>query len=420
MALLAFIAVLALIILASRFNRSLGHAMWLGCFIFAWAGSMSPSDLIAAVVALVTEPKSLALIAVVALLLALGRGLEASGLMDQAVHRMQKKIRSPKTALFVFPAVIGLLPVPGGSIFSAPIVESLSKGLGVGQARKSVINYWFRHVWEYSWPLYPAMITICVLSEISMAQLVVYAGLLTPISAVIGWFLLLPRLKGWPEEAGLAKDDRPDSLAGLIPLAVVLVGALAGGPLAARLQRIDPALAVLPSQTSFILALIVGVWLTMRLSPVKLSFSQIALTKQAGKIIYFLAAVLAFKNVALASGLIEELGRTMSAHHLPLTAIVCLLPFAIGLTTGYALAYVAAGFPVFIGLLPAEGFIPYLVLGHYCGFMGVLLSPAHPCLILSNQYFTAPTGEFYRLLWPACLLTLACGAAVVAVWFNFL
>lgn len=420
MALLAFISVLVLIILASRLKFSLGHAMWLGCLIFALAGSMSPSELAAALISLLTEPKNLALMAVVALLLALGKGLELSGLMDQAVHRLQKRIHSPKTALFVFPAVVGLLPVPGGTIFSAPIVESLSKGLELSQARKSVINYWFRHVWEYSWPLYPAMITICVLGEITMAQLVICSGALTPIAAAVAWILYLPRLKGWPEGASLADDNRPDSLIGLIPLVVVLLGALAGGPLAETLHKINPALAILPSQTSFVLALIIGVWLTMRLSPVRLSLSQIALTKQAGKIVYFLIAVLAFKNVALASGLIEELGRTMSAHHLPLTAIVCILPFAIGLTTGYALAYVAAGFPVFIGLLPAEGFIPYLVLGHYCGFMGVLLSPAHPCLILSNQYFSAPTDEFYRLLWPACLITLACGAAVVAVWLNVL
>jgi len=50
------------------------------------------------------------------------------------------------------------------------------------------------------------------------------------------------------------------------------------------------------------------------------------------------------------------------------------------------------------------------------GFTGVLLSPAHACLVLSNSYFQCQPGEFYRRLWPPTLLTLA-GAFV---WFYLI
>jgi hypothetical protein len=38
------------------------------------------------------------------------------------------------------------------------------------------------------------------------------------------------------------------------------------------------------------------------------------------------------------------------------------------------------------------------MLAYACGFMGVMLSPAHLCLVVSNQYFDADIREVYRLL----------------------
>ncbi len=131
--------------------------------------------------------------------------------------------------------------------------------------------------------------------------------------------------------------------------------------------------------------------------------------------VYLVASILIFKNVAVESGAIEELGRVISAWNLPLGLVVSVISFFIGLITGFSPAYVATGFPVFIGLIPQEHMAAYLMLGHAAGFAGVLLSPAHACLVLSNKYFQAPFGPLFKRLVPVVVLSLA--FAVAWAWF---
>jgi hypothetical protein len=38
-----------------------------------------------------------------------------------------------------------------------------------------------------------------------------------------------------------------------------------------------------------------------------------------------------------------------------------------------------------------------------CGFVGVLLSPLHLCLVLSNEYFQTRLSAVYMHLWFPCL-----------------
>jgi hypothetical protein len=46
-----------------------------------------------------------------------------------------------------------------------------------------------------------------------------------------------------------------------------------------------------------------------------------------------------------------------------------------------------------------------------CGFGGVLLSPVHLCLVLTNQYFKANLSAVYRYLIPPTLFMMAVGFA---------
>ena len=43
--------------------------------------------------------------------------------------------------------------MPGGAIFSAPLVKGAAEGLDATPGQLSLVNYWFRHVWEVAWPL---------------------------------------------------------------------------------------------------------------------------------------------------------------------------------------------------------------------------------------------------------------------------
>ncbi|MCK4325381.1 DUF401 family protein, partial [bacterium] len=49
----------------------------------------------------------------------------------------------------------------------------------------------------------------------------------------------------------------------------------------------------------------------------------------------------------------------------------------------------------------------YIILAYGCGYIGVLLSPVHICLILTRDYFKANLVGIYRLILTPILLLLA-------------
>lgn len=99
------------------------------------------------VVALVQE-KFLFLVAIVGSILILSDALERSGQSARLMEALSGYLTRPRLRLIFFPALIGLLPMPGGAIFSAPMVKAVSVNMKLGNEDKVVINYWFRHVWE--------------------------------------------------------------------------------------------------------------------------------------------------------------------------------------------------------------------------------------------------------------------------------
>ena len=47
--------------------------------------------------------------------------------------------------------------------------------------------------------------------------------------------------------------------------------------------------------------------------------------------------------------------------------------------------------------------LAYIMLAMVCGFAGVLLSPLHLCLVLSNEYFQTRLSSVYKYLWFPCI-----------------
>ena len=71
---------------------------------------------------------------------------------------MKSWLKNRRLLYVGLPALVGLLPMPGGALFSAPLVDSVDSEKGIGGTLKAAVNYWFRHIWEYWWPLYPGVI----------------------------------------------------------------------------------------------------------------------------------------------------------------------------------------------------------------------------------------------------------------------
>src|SRR5262245_23263268 len=93
------------------------------------------------------EPATGRFVAAMGLIVGLTMVMQASGEMARLTASFKAWFRRPRVVLAALPAIIGLLPMPGGALFSAPMVEQ-SAGPSMGPEDKALVNYWYRHVWE--------------------------------------------------------------------------------------------------------------------------------------------------------------------------------------------------------------------------------------------------------------------------------
>jgi len=97
----------------------------------------------------------------------------------------------------------------------------------------------------------------------------------------------------------------------------------------------------------------------------------------------------------------------LSKLQVPLVLIAVVLPLIVGVLTGITIAFVGSTLPILIPLVQSHGesqfILAYVMVALVTGFSGVLLSPLHLCMILSNEFFEAEPGPVYRQLWRPCL-----------------
>lgn len=124
--------------------------------------------------------------------------LRTGGILDDLVLSLHRLLKSPRLTLAIMPAFLGLLPSLGGARFSAPIVEMTAKGLGLAAEHKANINFWFRHIFEFSSPIIPGMLMACSIANIPFSQLLLHLAWVTPLFFAIGWLVLMRKIKILP------------------------------------------------------------------------------------------------------------------------------------------------------------------------------------------------------------------------------
>jgi hypothetical protein len=119
----------------------------------------------------------------------------------------------------------------------------------------------------------------------------------------------------------------------------------------------------------------------------------------------------AFIEAQLADGtlLMGHVRNELSSWNIPLLLVMILIPFISGITTGIAIGFVGASFPIVMTLMgenPAHGtLLSTTLLAYASGYVGMLLSPVHVCLIVTNQHFkTSLAGSIFKLTKPALVV----------------
>ncbi|PIE56364.1 MAG: hypothetical protein CSA34_04590 [Desulfobulbus propionicus] len=376
----------------------LGGALGMGLFF-----GLAPSLLVQTGASALVQPKFLVLVSIVGLILMLSGALEKTGQSARLMEALGGYLVRPRLRLVFFPALIGLLPMPGGAVFSAPMVKSVSQDLEMTNEDRVLINYWFRHIWEFVWPLYPGFILTVSLAEIPVANFIAHTWPGVPVMFFLGWWFFL-RKTALTVRQGTQTAQRKGSgldilLAGL-PLIIAICGAIG-------LEFVlSHAVTTIPMEMGVIVALAAAVACVMVQNRLGGDFLWHALTgKGLWSMLAVIGAIFIFKDIMATAGVVESMAAAAGGATALLAASI-LLPFLVGLISGINVAFVGATFPLILGLLHTLGMedkvLAYMVLGTFSGFTGVMVSPLHICFLLTTNYFDTELPRTWRRLVVPC------------------
>ncbi len=382
-------AVFVLIVVLLRKKLKIGHVMLIGAAFLALLYLMSPAKIAGTVASALTDPVTLKLALALTLIRVFELLLRERQILGEMTGASRALLRNKKAAMVSMPLLIGMLPSVGGAYFSAPMVDEATKGHKMTKEEKAFVNYWFRHPWEFILPLYPGLVLASAITGMELRTLIAVNLAPSALMAVGGFLFSMRGVKGRPSGEKISKRG----FLSFLPIALVLLLVVA-----LRLEL----------YLSFV-AVIAALFVIYRYPP-----KEILRVLKEGfslDVIVLILGVMLFKTTMESSGAVASLSAYFTSKGIPLMPMLFLLPFVTGMLTGITVGYVGAAFPLLLSLaggdtLAAVGF------AFASGFVGVLLSPVHVCLILTREYFRAEMSGIYRRTLPAGALVLAGAVAV--------
>lgn len=402
------IAVFTLMLLGMRCRLGLGLSVLLGSLCIALLFGCSVPDWLRLAGGVFQDSVILTVWGVVALVLALSALMESSGQAERFMNALSLRVSSPAARLVFFPILIGLLPMPGGAVFSAPMITAVTKNLHVPEVDKSLVNYWFRHVAELSWPLYPAVILAASFAGISTALLGVWTFPLTLACFGVGWLFLIRPLS-MPAAMTAAATSEEGRWSNILrqgaPIFISLAGAL--------LLEAVFACTSIPMDYGILFALAAGLLCCLRQNGLGIGdFCRTLVRPHVLKMLFMIGALGVFKNVLSQGGVAQSIidaGSGDAAIWLLATVLSALM----GLLTGMLVACVGAVAPLLLVMVesaygPGHA-LPWLTLCMISGAAGYMASPLHICFVLSCQYFKVDMATAWRRMPLPALAYWLCG-----------
>jgi len=376
----AFIFFFILFLLRRKIN--VGYALLGGSLLFIILYPENFDKLPVAIFKAITSHTSLNLFLSLTLIKSFEYSLRQTGLMQSMTEASQTLVNNKKLSIISMPLIIGMLPSLGGAYLSAPMVDSATKNLTMSREEKAFINYWYRHPWELILPLYPGIVFASALSGIPLRDLILLNLPVALVFFVSGFFLSMQKLKS---EKKINKGKYAfRSLYSFIPIVLVLMPVI--------IFKIDLSI------TLFFNILILCIYF-------KKSFKEtISIIKHGftADVIILVSGVIIFKEMLQVSGAVYGIATAITASGIPYLLVFITLPLFIGLITGISVGFVGSTFPL---LLHLKETLPYEIsIAFVSGYIGVLISPLHLCLILTKEYFKADLLGIYKKVVPASII----------------
>lgn len=375
---LVMLVTLGIVVILLQKKVNLGNAMLAGsCFLFL-TSSPHWSTLEQAAGNLFFSASTWEILFALYLVMCLEYQLRTTGIIDGLMTVSRVLLKSDKVLLPLMPAFLGFLPSLGGAIFSAPLVEAAGKPYSLSAERKTAINYWFRHLWECTNPIIPALLLASNMANVPLGDLIANMLWVTGVCLFIGWFYYIYPLKS---QVRANSTDNPPQQAHNYRYLL-----LAGGPIIANLVMVV-GFKLSPATAMFLVVAAMTALLRLPLADITGMIKHAF----AYKLLWGVIGILFFQYVLTATGIIGEVAAILQHAGVPVMIVISIVGFTAGLLTGSSQGAVAITFP-FVAAISSHN-VSVAALAYVASFVGQMLSPAHLCLLVTLDYFKA---DFFR------------------------
>ncbi len=400
---------IVIIMYLTRKQFPMGLNMLLASLLVGISSGMSGFKIGSITVDSLTSPQSINLVLVVFFIGVMGELLKETGSLDKMLNSLNILIKDNRILIATLPSLIGMLPVPGGAILSAPMVEEVGGKLNLSPSRMSGINMVFRHIWYLIFPLFPAIILALEMSGVPLRTFLLLNIPTTVITIVVSFFWLFRGVTNYKDSSGSPVDFKTlvNFTQSIIPLLVAVI-------LAIVFEVYIP----LALATGVVLAFFN--YLTDSSQPVMGEIKKRVYYLKGGikwNMIFAVVGILLYQDFIENSGVVDTISAGLVEIGIPLAVLLFLVPLLAGFFTGHNLAAFGIAYPIFGPMLPeGNAFFGFFALLYVTSMVGYLISPVHLCLVLTREHFQAEFKKIYHELLVPVITMLVAGVLVTVIW----
>lgn len=377
---------MVLIIFLLRRHIPIGPCMLAGGLLIWVVKSPEPSYLVQAFTETLSLSRTYDIILALYFVMCLEIELRTSGALEGMVKELQRIFSSAKFTLAVMPAFLGLLPSLGGARFSAPIVEEASKDINITQEHKAAINFWFRHIFEFSSPIIPGMIMACSIAGVPFSEFIKHLFWLTILAFSTGWFVLIRPIKldvtKKPSNTEDANKNRADLILSLAPVIITFLLVVFFNFNASLSMGVVTA----------------GMFLVLRFTNRFVNLKEVILGACDYKMFLNVICILYFIQILTVTNVLNEIVIAFQNSPLPVPVIIACVSLIIGVLTGMSQGHVAIVMPIVAAM--QTGSLNLAGVAMAFGVAGQMLTPTHMCLVVTIDYFKS---NFFQSLKPIAI-----------------
>ncbi|MEM4484050.1 MAG: DUF401 family protein [Candidatus Methanomethylicia archaeon] len=300
-------------------------------------------------------------------------------------------LRSPKLAIVITPAIIGLLPVAGGALMSAPIVEALSGILGFNSELAVYANVWFRHTIFLVYPLSSLMVTISALTGTSIESLIFMQFPTSLFMILIGYLITFHRRGGVHSSNMVLEKAKTPLWFSIMPLFISLFSAIF--------------LRIFFGDFGMTLGVFLGVLTIIFICRIDFrSILKAASDRRVRNIAFTAFSTMLLQKTFTLTGASSILSNFLRGMGIPLMILEYFIPGVLGLFTGSPLTGIVLSLPIIGGFIDVS--VKDISRVYISSYLFYIASPIHLCYVYTAQYFNSNLSRSYRYLIPSVLASL--------------